>query len=199
MSSVPAMAAMHNTVVLSQCDDSELQMTNTNDDDVCDSKTEPSSAGISFFEKYLTVWVFLCMAIGGLIGYFAPITSASLAICQFAEINAIVAVFLWLMVFPMMVQIDFNALGKVKENPGAIALTSCINYLVKPFTMYALAILFFRVFYVSVIPDALLRDNYIAGLILLAGAPCAAMVFVWSLLTGGDPAYTLVQVNNFCE
>lgn len=149
---------------------------------------------INFFEKYLTVWVLLCMILGSLIGYYSPSASASLALVEFEHINGIVAGLLWVMILPMLLQIDFASLSAVRNAPGAIALTSVINYLIKPFSMYALAILFFRVFYVSIIPDSLLRDNYIAGLILLAGAPCTAMVFVWSSLTGGDPAYTLMQV-----
>ena len=149
---------------------------------------------IGFFEKYLTLWVFLCIVAGSLIGYYNNDAAAQLAKAEFAEINAIVAVLLWIMIFPMLVQIDYSSLKKVKDDPGAIALTSIINYAIKPFSMYALAILFFRVFYTSVIQDSELRDNYIAGLILLAGAPCTAMVFCWSCLTGGDPAYTLVQV-----
>eukprot|EP01041_Mallomonas_annulata_P002487 gene2487-4840_t len=157
-------------------------------------KEVDSADAIGFFEKYLTVWVLLCMIVGGLIGAYNPSASEALAKAEFAQINAIVAVLLWLMILPMLIQIDFASLKAVKDNPGAIALTTCINYLIKPFTMYALAILFFRVIYVRVIPDTLLADNYIAGLILLAGAPCTAMVFVWSALVGGDAAYTLVQV-----
>lgn len=164
-----------------------------------DKPTEPillegDPSGIGFFEKYLTVWVLLCIIIGGLIGAYQPIVSTTLAKAQFAEINAIVAVLLWLMILPMLIQIDFASLKAVGKNPGAIAMTSIINYLVKPFTMYALAILFFRAIYLHVIPDKNLCDSYIAGLILLAGAPCTAMVFVWSVLVGGDGAYTLVQV-----
>jgi ACR3 family arsenite transporter len=154
----------------------------------------PNPNGINFFEKYLTLWVLLCMVIGGLIGAYQPVTAHELAKAEFANINAIVAVLLWLMILPMLIQIDFAAILAVRKAPGAIALTTCINYLIKPFTMYAIAILFFRVFYTHIMPDKDLRDNYIAGLILLAGAPCTAMVFVWSVLVGGDGAYTLVQV-----
>lgn len=153
-----------------------------------------SGGGIGFFERWLTLWVLLCMVAGGLIGYFAPAVPEALGRAEFAKINAIVAVLLWLMIFPMLVQIDFSSIMRVRENPGAIALTSVVNYLIKPFTMYALAILFFKVIYVVPIPDADLRGSYIAGLILLGGAPCTAMVFVWSTLVGGDGAYTLVQV-----
>ena len=158
------------------------------------SSSSPSTSKISFFEKYLTIWVLLCMIIGSLIGYYVPSVVDALAQAQFYSINAIVAVLLWLMMFPMMVQIDFAAILRVRENPGAIGLTSTVNYLIQPFTMYGIALLFFRSIYTTVIPDEDLRNSYIAGLILLGAAPCTAMVFVWSLLTNGDGAYTLVQV-----
>eukprot|EP01041_Mallomonas_annulata_P014851 gene14851-31534_t len=152
------------------------------------------AVAIGFFEKYLSVWVFLCMVVGGLIGAYIPSISEALAKAEFAQINAIVAVLLWLMILPMLILIDFASLKSVKNNLGAIAVITCINYLIQPFTMYALAILFFRVIYIHVIPNTLLADNYIAGLVLLGSGPCTAMVFVWSALVGGDPAYTLVQV-----
>jgi len=153
-----------------------------------------SGGGISFFERYLSLWVLLCMIAGSLIGYYVPETAEALAKAEFAQINGVVAVLLWIMIFPMLVQIDLASLLAVNKTPGAILLTCLVNYLVKPFSMYGLALLFFRHIYASVIPDGQLRDNYIAGLILLAGAPCTAMVFVWSTLMGGDGAYTLVQV-----
>lgn len=134
------------------------------------------------------------MVVGGLLGVYVPSIPHALSKASFYGINAVVAVLLWLMIFPMLVQIDFRSLRSVKSNPGALALTTVINYCVKPFSMFALALLFMRVFYVHVIPDAALRDSYTAGLVLLAGAPCTAMVFVWSGLMGGDPSYTLVQV-----
>ena len=149
---------------------------------------------IGFFEKYLTLFVLLCMVAGSLIGYYAPSVADALATAQFSQINAIVAVLLWVMIIPMLIQIDFSSLRNVARAPGAIALTTTLNYAVKPFTMYALSLLFLKVAYTSVIPDPALRDSYIAGLILLAAAPCTAMVFVWSSLVGGDGAYTLVQV-----
>ena len=156
---------------------------------------EPTARqSISVFDKYLTVWVLLCMVIGGLIGAYQPSVADALAQVSFAEVNAIVAVLLWIMILPMLIQIDFESIKAVRKVPEAIILTTTINYLVKPFTMYALAILFFHVIYTEVIPDSSLRDEYIAGLILLASAPCTAMVFVWSALVGGDGAYTLVQV-----
>ena len=149
---------------------------------------------IPFFERWLSLWVLLCMVAGALIGYFAPVVAAGLGTAQFAQINAVVAVLIWVMILPMLIQIDFHSLVRVKDSPAAIALTSGINYLAKPFSMFGLAVLFLKVFYVNVIPDAALRDSYLAGLILLAGAPCTAMVFCWSSLVGGDAAYTLVQV-----
>ena len=157
-----------------------------------DQVEEP--ARISFFERYLSLWVLLCMLFGGLLGAYVPAVADALASVQFAGINAIVAVLLWIMILPMLVQIDFASLKRVTLAPAAVCLTTVVNYLVKPFTMYALALLFFRVVYINAIPDASLRDSYIAGLVLLAGAPCTAMVFVWSALVGGDGAYTLVQV-----
>ncbi len=104
------------------------------------------------------------------------------------------AVLLWIMIFPMLLSIDFSSIKRVKNNPTALILTTMINYLVKPFTMYALAVLFFREVFRGVIDDGKLADEYIAGCVLLASAPCTAMVFVWSFLTEGDAAYTLMQV-----
>lgn len=155
---------------------------------------EPPQPALGCFERFLTLWVLLCMVVGGVLGYYVPALPEALAKADVANINVIVAVLLWLMIFPMLVQIDFVALRAVRRAPAAIALTTGVNYLVKPFTMYGLALLFFRVFYTSIIPDVDLRSSYISGLILLAAAPCTAMVFVWSLLMGGDAAYTLVQV-----
>jgi len=156
--------------------------------------TPAAPPAMSFFERYLSLWVLLCMVGGALIGYFAPVVAESLAAAEFARINVIVAVLIWVMILPMLVQIDFASLWAVRRAPGAIALTCFLSYAVKPFTMAGLALLFVKVFYAAAIPDPALRDSYVAGLILLAGAPCTAMVFVWSALVGGDAAYTLVQV-----
>jgi len=156
------------------------------------AKNEPSS--ISFFDKYLTVWVGLSMIIGALIGYYSPDTAHSLAKADFAGVNAIIAVLLWIILIPMFVTLEFRAITRVAEAPQAIVLTTSLNYLVKPFSMLGLAVLFFKLIYVPLDIDKDLRDSYIAGLILLAGAPCTAMVFVWSNITGGDTAYTLMQV-----
>lgn len=153
----------------------------------------PARDAMGIFERYLTVWVLLCMVIGGLIGYFAPSVAEGLARAEFARISAPVTVLLWLMIFPMLVQIDFSSILRLREQPGALALTTTINFAVQPFTMYAVALLFFRIVYASLL-EAPLADQYIAGCVLLGGAPCTAMVFVWSLLVGGNGAYTLMQV-----
>lgn len=171
---------------------SSFQEPSNSNKSISNSNSNPDTK--SFFEKYLTVWVIGCICIGSVVGYYQPTVAEELSKAQFAEINAIVAVLLWVMIFPMLLQIDFQALSAIKKNPAAIGFTSVINYIIKPFTMYGLAVLFFRFFYVAIIPDRDLRDNYIAGLILLAGAPCTAMVLVWSSLNGGDAAYTLVQI-----
>ena len=152
-----------------------------------------ATSPISFFERWLSVWVALCMLAGTLIGVYAPAVTAALALASVGGINIIVTLLLWVMITAMFMGINGAGLAAVRNAPGAILLTSALNFAVKPFTMYALALLFFRVFYAAVVPAAD-ADSYIAGLILLAGAPCTAMVFVWSALLGGDAAYTLVQV-----
>ena len=158
------------------------------------SNVRSNSSPMSFFDKWLSIWVLLCMAIGGAIGAFVPASARALSLVSFDQINALSAILLWFMILPMLIQIDFETIKAVRKMLGAVALTSSINYLVNPFTMYALAILFFRYLYVKVISDQGLRDEYIAGLILLASAPCTAMVLVWSALVDGDAGYTVVQV-----
>jgi ACR3 family arsenite transporter len=153
-----------------------------------------ASEAISFFEKWLTLWVALCMVGGGLIGAFAPAAAHALETATVAGVNGIIAALLWVMLFPMFVTLDFTALRRVAEAPAAVVLTTVLSYAIKPFTMFGLAVLFTRVFYVRVMPDADLRDSYVAGLVLLAGAPCTAMVFVWSALMGGSTADTLLMV-----
>jgi ACR3 family arsenite transporter len=133
------------------------------------------------------------MLAGTLIGVYAPAVTEALAKASVGGINIVVTILLWVMITPMFMGIDWASLAAVRHAPGAILLTSTLNFAIKPFTMYALALLFFRVFYAALVPPAD-ADSYIAGLILLAGAPCTAMVFVWSALLGGDAAYTLVQV-----
>ncbi|MDF1791872.1 MAG: ACR3 family arsenite efflux transporter [Thalassobaculaceae bacterium] len=151
-------------------------------------------AGIGFFEKWLSVWVALCIAAGVALGSALPEVFATLAAAEFANVNLIVAVLIWAMVYPMMVNVDFASLGHIADKPKGLVITIVVNWLVKPFTMAGLGVLFFEVFFADYIAPAD-AQQYIAGLILLGAAPCTAMVFVWSQLTRGDPNYTLVQVS----
>lgn len=151
-------------------------------------------AGIGFFEKWLSAWVAVCMAGGIGLGLIAPDAMRFLASIEYASVNLVVAVLIWAMVFPMMVNVDFASLSHVWEKPKGLAVTLAVNWLVKPFTMAALGVLFFDHLFAGLIPAASAQE-YIAGLILLGAAPCTAMVFVWSQLTKGDPNYTLVQVS----
>ncbi|MEX0693788.1 MAG: ACR3 family arsenite efflux transporter [Rhodospirillales bacterium] len=146
------------------------------------------------FERYLTVWVALCIVAGVLLGEVAPSLFEALAVIEYASVNLIVAVLIWAMVYPMMIAVDFASLSRVADQPRGLLITLIVNWLIKPFTMAALGVLFFKGVFADLIPaeDA---DGYIAGLILLGAAPCTAMVFVWSQLTKGDPNYTLVQVS----
>lgn len=153
-----------------------------------------SNAGIGFFERYLSVWVALCIGAGVGLGLLLPDAFAAIAAIEFAHVNLVVAVLIWAMIFPMMVQVDFAAVKAVRHQPHGIWLTLVINWLVKPFTMALLGWVFFRVLFADLV-DAQSASEYIAGMILLGVAPCTAMVFVWSQLTKGDPNYTLVQVS----
>ncbi len=154
---------------------------------------EEQSAEIGFFERYLTVWVILCMIAGILIGKFLPIIPQSLAKLEFANVSVPIAILIWLMIYPMMLKVDFQSIKNVGKNPKGLFVTWITNWLIKPFTMFAIAWLFFFVFFKDFIsPD--LATDYLAGAVLLGAAPCTAMVFVWSHLTKGDPAYTVVQV-----
>ena len=164
------------------------------DDDSQKKKKKSSDGGFGIFERYLTIWVALCIVIGSLIGYYAPSVATAFSKAESYHISFPIAILLWIMILPMLVQIDFSSIKRVKDNPNALILTTLINYLVKPFSMYAFAMLFFRVVFKSAINDLDLANSYIAGCVLLAGAPCTAMVFVWSFLTGGDGGYTLTQV-----
>ncbi len=150
-------------------------------------------AGISFFEKYLTVWVALCMAIGVAIGVYLPGIPEFLSQFEYYSVSIPVAILIWLMIYPMMLKVDFKSVKQVGENPKGLIVTWVTNWLIKPFTMFAIAYLFFNVFYSNLI-DAEIAKQYLAGAVLLGAAPCTAMVFVWSHLTKGNPAYTLVQV-----
>jgi ACR3 family arsenite transporter len=146
------------------------------------------------FERYLTLWVGLCIVAGVGLGNMAPGAFASVARMEYAHVNLVVALFIWIMIYPMMVQIDFAAIRDVGRRPKGLALTLVVNWLIKPFSMAALGWLFFRVFFADLV-DAQQATEYIAGMILLGVAPCTAMVFVWSQLTEGNPNYTLVQVS----
>ncbi len=149
---------------------------------------------MSIFERYLTVWVALAMIAGVLIGLAAPGLVALIASAEFASVNLVVAVLIWAMVFPMMVSVDFGAVAGVARQPKGLIVTLVVNWLIKPFTMALLAVLFFDyVFAPWIKPED--AAQYTAGLILLGAAPCTAMVFVWSQLTKGDATYTLVQVS----
>lgn len=148
---------------------------------------------ISFFDKYLTVWVFLCMMIGVAIGKLLPAIPEFLNRFEFARVNIIIAVLIWLMIYPMMLKIDFTSIKNVGKNPKGLVITWVVNWLIKPFTMFGLASLFFLVLYQNILPTEIARE-YLAGAVLLGAAPCTAMVFVWSALTKGNAAYTLVQV-----
>lgn len=149
--------------------------------------------GISFFERYLTVWVAICIVVGILIGQFIPAIPATLNKFEYANVSIPVAILIWLMIFPMMLKVDFKSVKNVGKRPKGIVITCVTNWLIKPFTMFGLAWLFFYVIFKALIP-AELAHQYLAGAVLLGAAPCTAMVFVWSYLTKGDAAYTLVQV-----
>jgi len=148
---------------------------------------------MSFFDKYLTVWVALCMVAGVLIGKFLPGIPAFLGKFEYANVSLPIAVLIWVMIWPMMMKVDFTSVKNVGKNPKGLYVTWVVNWLIKPFTMYAIAAFFFFVVFKSLIPKELARD-YLAGAILLGAAPCTAMVFVWSHITKGNPAYTVVQV-----
>jgi len=149
---------------------------------------------MSLFERWLTLWVALCILAGLALGSLAPGLFGVLAGLEYASVNLVVAVLIWAMVYPMMIAVDFGSIRAVGQRPKGLVITLAVNWLIKPFTMAALAVLFFdHVFAGLIDPDR--APEYIAGLILLGAAPCTAMVFVWSQLTQGDPNYTLVQVS----
>lgn len=149
---------------------------------------------MGIFERYLSLWVALCIITGVVLGNIIPDQFVIIARLEWAHVNLVVAVLIWVMIYPMMVQIDFSAIKDVGKKPKGLILTLVINWLIKPFTMAALGWLFFKVFFADLV-DPQSANEYIAGMILLGVAPCTAMVFVWSQLTNGDPNYTLVQVS----
>lgn len=155
--------------------------------------SEQKLEGISFFERYLTIWVALCMVIGVLIGKFIPAIPAFLGKFEYANVSIPIAVLIWLMIYPMMMKVDFHSVKNVGKNPKGLYVTWITNWLIKPFTMFAIASFFFYKVFSGFISPELARD-YLAGAVLLGAAPCTAMVFVWSHLTKGNPAYTVVQV-----
>lgn len=149
---------------------------------------------MGLFERYLTLWVGIAIGLGILLGSYFPQNFETLASFEYANVNLVVATLIWVMIYPMMVQVDFNAIKDVGRKPKGIVLTVIINWLVKPFSMAALGWLFFEGLFADLVsPES--AAEYIAGMILLGAAPCTAMVFVWSQLTKGDPNYTLVQVS----
>jgi len=148
---------------------------------------------MGFFQRYLTLWVILCMAAGVLIGKFLPEVPQFLNQFTYANVSIPIAILIWLMIYPMMLKVDFQSIRDVGKNPKGLFVTWVTNWLIKPFTMFGIAWFFFFVVFRSLIPAELARD-YLSGAILLGAAPCTAMVFVWSHLTRGNPAYTVVQV-----
>mgnify|MGYP003396889657 FL=1 len=153
----------------------------------------PATQGMSVFERYLTVWVFLCIVVGIGLGQLWPGAFQAIGRMEVAQVNLPVGVLIWVMVIPMLMKVDFAALGEVRQHMRGIGVTLVVNWLVKPFSMAFLGWLFIRQWFAPWLPADQI-DSYIAGLILLAAAPCTAMVFVWSRLTGGDPLFTLSQV-----
>lgn len=150
-------------------------------------------AGISVFQRYLTVWVIFCMAAGVLIGKYLPQIPDYLNRFAYAGISIPMAILIWLMIYPMMMKVDFRSIRNVGKNPKGLFVTWVINWLIKPFSMFCIASLFFTVIFKPFITQELATE-YLAGAVLLGAAPCTAMVFVWSTLTKGNPAYTVVQV-----
>ena len=149
--------------------------------------------GIGFFEKYLTVCVLLCIISGIVVGQWIPAIPQTLSKFEYANVSLPVAILIWLMIYPMMLKVDFRSIRNVGRHPKGIVVTCVTNWLIKPFTMFGIAFLFFHIIFISLIPEGL-AGEYLSGAVLLGAAPCTAMVFAWSYLTKGDAAYTLVQV-----
>ncbi len=154
---------------------------------------EKQTTGISYFEKNLTVWVIICMVVGILIGQFLPFIPEFLGKFEYANVSIPIALLIWLMIYPMMLKVDFQSVKNVGKNPKGLFVTWVTNWLIKPFTMFGIAWLFFFVIFKGFITPELATD-YLAGAVILGAAPCTAMVFVWSHLTKGNPSYTVVQV-----
>lgn len=156
-------------------------------------KEKLKEPGISIFQRYLTLWVLLCMVFGVLIGKYLPSVPAFLNRFEYAKVSIPMAILIWLMIYPMMMRVDFQSIKNVGKSPKGLFVTWVTNWLIKPFSMYGIASLFFFVIFKAFITPELATE-YLAGAVLLGAAPCTAMVFVWSNLTKGDPAYTVVQV-----
>lgn len=154
---------------------------------------ETKKENISFFQKYLTLWVFICMVIGVLISKFFPIIPDTLSKFEYANVSIPIAILIWLMIYPMMMSVDFQSIKNVTKNPEGLFVTWIVNWLIKSFTMFFIASLFFYTILNQFIPKDLAKE-YLVGAVLLGAAPCTAMVFVWSALTNGNPSYTVVQV-----
>ncbi len=157
------------------------------------NKKQANNEGLGFFAKYLTLWVAICIIAGVVLGQLLPALPETLSKFEYAKVSIPVAILIWLMIYPMMLKIDFSSIINATKKPKGLIVTCVTNWLIKPFTMYAIAAFFFYVVFKAFIPAELAKD-YLAGAVLLGAAPCTAMVFVWSHLTKGDPAYTLVQV-----
>ncbi|MBK7836959.1 MAG: ACR3 family arsenite efflux transporter [Candidatus Obscuribacter sp.] len=157
------------------------------------SSANEDAKAIGFFERWLTVWVFLCIAVGVVAGQIFPAQFKILGSMEVARVNIPVGLLIWIMIIPMLLKIDFGAISQVRQHWKGMAVTVFINWAVKPFSMTLLAIIFIRHFFAPYLPQDQV-DSYIAGLVILAAAPCTAMVFVWSQLTKGDPYFTLSQV-----
>jgi len=155
--------------------------------------SDNAKPGIGFFATYLSLWVALCIALGVAIGYFLPGVPAFLGEFEYARVSIPVAILIWLMIYPMMLKVDFTSIKNAGRKPKGLVITLVVNWLIKPFTMYLIAALFLKVVFKALIP-ADLSTEYLAGAVLLGAAPCTAMVFVWSYLSDGDAAYTVVQV-----
>lgn len=148
---------------------------------------------ISFFQKYLTIWVSLCILAGILLGFYFPNIKSDFDNMQIYGISIPIAILIWVMIYPMMMKVDFNSIKEIHKEPKGLLVTWIVNWLIKPFTMYVFAYLFLIVFFKEFIKPEIAKE-YLAGAVLLGAAPCTAMVFVWSSLTNGNPAYTVVQV-----
>ncbi len=155
--------------------------------------SDKPKSGLGVFAKYLSLWVALCIALGVAIGHFLPGVPAFLGRFEYARVSIPVAVLIWLMIYPMMLKVDFTSIKNAGRKPKGLIVTLVVNWLIKPFTMYLIAWFFLKVAFKALIPGDL-STEYLAGAVLLGAAPCTAMVFVWSYLSDGDPGYTVVQV-----